>query len=50
MQSTLPIPLGATQDLRELPRTRTGRIFLAISATAFVAICAHVSARRWHRS
>jgi biotin transport system substrate-specific component len=43
MQSTFPIQLGATQDLREFARTRAGRIFLAISATAFVAICAHVS-------
>jgi biotin transport system substrate-specific component len=43
MQSTFPIQLGAAQDLREFARTRTGRIFLAISATAFVAICAHVS-------
>jgi biotin transport system substrate-specific component len=43
MQSTIPIQLGATQDPRELARTRTGRILLAISATAFVAICAHVS-------
>ena len=43
MQSTLPIQLGATQDLRELRRTLTGRIFLAVSATAFVALCAHIS-------
>lgn len=43
MQSTLPIQLGATQYLRELRRTLTGRIFLAVSATAFVALCAHIS-------
>jgi len=43
MQSTLPIQLGATQDLHEFRRTLTGRIFLAVSATAFVALCAHVS-------
>jgi biotin transport system substrate-specific component len=43
MQSTFPIQLGATQDLRDFARTRAGRTFLAISATAFVAICAHVS-------
>jgi biotin transport system substrate-specific component len=43
MQTTLPIQLGATQDLRELHRSLTGRIFLAVSATAFVALCAHIS-------
>ncbi|MGA1981509.1 MAG: biotin transporter BioY [Acidobacteriaceae bacterium] len=43
MQSTFPIQLGATQDPGEFARTRAGRISLAISATAFVAICAHVS-------
>ena len=43
MQSTFPIPLGAAQDPNALTRTVAGRIFLAISATAFVALCAHVS-------
>lgn len=43
MQSTFPIQLGATQDLRTLRRTLTGKIFLAVSATAFVTLCAHVS-------
>lgn len=43
MQSTFPIQLGAAQDLRALRHSLTGRIFLAVSATAFVALCAHVS-------
>jgi biotin transport system substrate-specific component len=43
MQSTFPIPLGAAQDPRALTRTLAGRSFLAVSATAFVALCAHVS-------
>jgi biotin transport system substrate-specific component len=43
MQSALPIQLGDLQDLRELRRSLTGKIFLAVSATAFVALCAHVS-------
>jgi len=43
MQSTLPIQLGATQNLHEFRRTMTGRIFLAVSATLFIAVCAHVS-------
>jgi biotin transport system substrate-specific component len=43
MQSTLPIQLGAVQDLRALRQTLTGKILLAVSATAFVALCAHVS-------
>src|SRR5258708_19785626 len=43
MQSTFPPQLDATQDLREIRRTFAGKAFLAISATAFVAICAHVS-------
>jgi biotin transport system substrate-specific component len=43
MQSALPIQLGALQDLRELRRSLTGKIFLTVSATALVALCAHVS-------
>jgi biotin transport system substrate-specific component len=43
MQSAFPIQLGATQDLRALRRILTGKLLLAISATAFVALCAHVS-------
>lgn len=43
MQSTFPIPLGAAQDLKALTRTLADKSFLAVSATAFVALCAHVS-------
>jgi biotin transport system substrate-specific component len=43
MQSTFPIPLGAAQDPKALTRTLAGRSLLAVSATAFVALCAHVS-------
>jgi len=43
MQSSFPIQLSAAQDLRTLRQTFTGQIFLAVTATAFVAICAHIS-------
>jgi biotin transport system substrate-specific component len=43
MQSAVPIQLGAVEDLQELHRSLTGKIFLAVSATAFVALSAHVS-------
>jgi len=43
MQSALPLQLGGLHDLQELRRSLTGKIFLAVSATAFVALCAHVS-------
>jgi len=43
MQSSFPIQLSAAQDFRTLRQTLTGKIFLAVSATAFVAICAHIS-------
>lgn len=43
MQSTFPIQLGTTQGIKELPQTLTGRTVLTVSATLFVAICAHVS-------
>jgi biotin transport system substrate-specific component len=43
MQSALPIQLGAVEDLQELRRSLTGKIFLTVSAAAFVALCAHVS-------
>ena len=43
MQSTLPIQLDATRDIKDLPRTLTGRVLLAVAASAFVAICAHIS-------
>ncbi len=43
MQSVLPIQLSDTQDLQQFRRTLTGRVFLAVSASFFVALCAHVS-------
>ena len=43
MQSTLPLQLNPTQGIQELPRTVAGKAFLAIRATALVALCAHVS-------
>lgn len=43
MQTNSPAQLGATQDLRALRRTVAGKAFLAVSATAFVALCAHIS-------
>ena len=43
MQSALPIQLGAVEDLHELRRSLNGKIVLAVSATAFVALSAHVS-------
>jgi biotin transport system substrate-specific component len=43
MQSALPIQLEAAPGFLQLPRTLTGKVVLAISATAFVALCAHVS-------
>ncbi len=43
MQSALPIQLVAVEDLQELRRSLSGRIFLAVSASAFVALSAHVS-------
>jgi biotin transport system substrate-specific component len=43
MQSTLPIQLNPTQSIQDLPRTITGKAFLAIGATALVALCAHAS-------
>lgn len=43
MQSTLPIQVGAAQDIIRMPRSIPGKFALAVSATAFVAVCAHVS-------
>jgi biotin transport system substrate-specific component len=43
MQSVISIQLEAAQEIRQLPRTLTGKALLAIAATAFVALCAHVS-------
>jgi len=43
MQSALPLPLATEPDAQALPQTLTGRIVMAIAASAFVALCAHVS-------
>jgi biotin transport system substrate-specific component len=43
MQSALPVHVGATEDLNHFSRTIPGKIVLAIAASAFVALCAHVS-------
>jgi biotin transport system substrate-specific component len=48
MSSTVFTPISAASDLHnpnlyDLPRTRTGKAFLAVGATMFVAMCAHVS-------
>ncbi len=43
MQTTFPIQIGAMRDFRELPRTLAGKVLLIVTATAFVAVCAHVS-------
>lgn len=42
MQSAVPMPF-ATNEAHSLPRTLAGRIGTAIAASAFVAVCAHVS-------
>jgi biotin transport system substrate-specific component len=43
MQSALPIQLDSAHDLRQFPRTLAGKLLLAVAATAFLAICAHIS-------
>jgi len=43
MQSVIPIQLEAALGIRQLPRTLAGKALLAVAATAFVALCAHVS-------
>jgi biotin transport system substrate-specific component len=43
MQSTFPIQLGAARDSKQLSHILAGKTVLAISATGFVALCAHVS-------
>jgi biotin transport system substrate-specific component len=43
MQSTFPIQLGTAEGIRDLPRTAAGNAFLAVGATALVALCAHIS-------
>jgi biotin transport system substrate-specific component len=43
MQSTIPFQVGTAANTEDLRRTAAGKVFLAIGATVFVAICAHVS-------
>jgi biotin transport system substrate-specific component len=43
MQTALPVRLGSHENLHGLAATRGGRILLALSANALLAICAHVS-------
>lgn len=43
MQSALHIELDSSPGIRQLPRTLAGKTALSIAATAFVALCAHVS-------
>jgi biotin transport system substrate-specific component len=43
MQSTVPIQLGTREGVHDLRRTLAGKAFLAVGATAFVALCAHIS-------
>ena len=43
MQTTFPTQIGSAQDLKDLRRTLAGKAFLAVGATAFVALCAHIS-------
>jgi biotin transport system substrate-specific component len=43
MQSTIPFQSGAAADAEDLRRSAAGKIFLAVGATAFVALCAHIS-------
>ena len=48
MSSAVSTSISAAPDLHtpnlyDLPRTRTGKAFLAVGATVFVAMCAHVS-------
>ena len=41
--ATTSITSSPALELRDLPRSLTGRALLAVSATAFIAACAHVS-------
>ena len=43
MQSVLPTHSGLSQQSVSIQDSLTGRIFLAIAATAFIATCAHIS-------
>ena len=43
MQSTLPVRISSMDSLKGFSQTLAGKASLAIAATGFVAICAHVS-------
>jgi biotin transport system substrate-specific component len=43
MQSALPLPIDTAEDLKPFSQSIPGKIVLAIAASAFVALCAHVS-------
>jgi biotin transport system substrate-specific component len=43
MQSAIPSQLSLTHRFGSLQESLAGKIFLAIGATAFVAVCAHIS-------
>jgi biotin transport system substrate-specific component len=43
MQSAIPSQLSLTHRFGSLQESLAGKVFLAIGATAFVAICAHIS-------
>jgi len=43
MQTTFPLQIGAIGNVQDLSRTWTGKVSLAVGATAFVALCAHIS-------
>ncbi len=43
MQSTLPFQSGTAAGAEDLHRSAAGRFFLALGATAFIALCAHIS-------
>jgi biotin transport system substrate-specific component len=43
MQSTIPFQSGTATGSEDLGRSAAGKIFLAVGATAFVALCAHIS-------
>jgi biotin transport system substrate-specific component len=43
MQSTIPIGVSSSEALDDLSRSAAGKAFLAIGASIFVALCAHMS-------
>ena len=43
MQSTLPIQVEQTSDIKNIKDTLAGKVLLTVAATGLVAICAHIS-------